>query len=640
MMMVFCVGMYRACSTWQYGVACQVLERHGGARRLGFIWGGDFDRKVDLAGLGGSRAVLKAHDAHPRFADELAAGRALGLYSHRDLRDVVFSWIHKTGSTFEELAEWGFFELCLENDRFWRAQPRMLVQSYAHLTAEPTKGVAEIAAHIGVGLAEADARAIADSLSFEANWKRTQAIAEQIRAKGQEPSTRDQSRYDPVSLLHWNHLREGRTGGWRELATPEQKGVMAHYFGSWLTAHGHEADDGWAPKLAPERLREATRRISYAPNREDILLDRLFAGRKGTYLDIDAPDPIRSNKTYYFYRRGWRGVNVGTGPGPRHRFVEDRPADLNLAIRLPYDPGTDEAIDGPPIRRVAELIAEHRVDPPEVVAFSVADDPGPILADLPLATWRPTALIVEARLALVEPEGYRVWEPLLLGLGYLPAAAAGPSRIYLRADLAGDLPALAGPVGVLDNYAPAEPPAEFDREGWLRERESRGAPTWPGEIAALLAERRALEAAIEHARADLRAEAAAREAAEARGRQEVEALGATLARESEAALDADRLAHAKLSRSEQLLGWAQRERVRLDGELRRSVSTVEALERALLDARHALLEAERALRPYRLVDHFGVVGSIYCRVRPLKRLLPPSIGLRPKLARPGRSARG
>ena len=704
-MIVLCVGMYRACSTWQYGVASQILERNGGARRLGFIEGIDFDRKLDLAALGDERGVLKAHDAHRRFADELQAGRALGLYAYRDLRDVIYSYIHKTGLTFEQLAERGFFELCLENDRFWRSQPGLIIQTYEDLTAEPARGVAEIAAHLGVELADGEAAEIADSLSFEANRKRTEAMTERLKAEGNELSSQDQSRFDPVTLLHWNHLRKGQTGGWRELASPEQRGLMAHYFGPWLASRGYEADAAWAPTLPAEQLRRATIRLSFAPNREDILLDRIFLGRKGTYLDIDAFDPIRSNKTYYFYLRGWRGVNVGISPSPRDRFVEDRPADLNLGVRLPYDPMTDEHGDGPPIRGLADLIAEHRIVPPEVVAFSVPADPAPILADLPLATWKPSVLIVETRLGLVDPEAFRPWEATLLGLGYLPAAVAGPNRIYLRADLESEMPELGRPVGVLDNYAPAEPPVEIDEEGWRRVGEGRfgveATPSWRGEIAGLLAIRRSQQAEVNGERhelaaerdrhaaeaearrsdhegwhreragweaerealrpermawtarqaawesdraameadrarleAELRREAEAHQALERRRVSELGELDFTLAIDREAAIDAASLAEAKLARAEQALARAEADRVRVEADRDRLAAEVGRLEAEL--ARHAseaeardlaVLEAQRTLRPYRLIDRFGVVGSIHRRVRPLKRFFAARGGI-------------
>src|SRR4051794_30113943 len=75
-------------------------------------------------------------------------------------------------------------------------------------------------------------------------------------------------------------------------------------------------------------------RISYAQNGEDILLDRLFGGRPGTFLDIGANHPFIDNNTYFFYLRGWRGVNVEPTPRGHALFAEHRPEDRNLAVAV------------------------------------------------------------------------------------------------------------------------------------------------------------------------------------------------------------------------------------------------------------------------------------------------------------------
>ena len=46
-------------------------------------------------------------------------------------------------------------------------------------------------------------------------------------------------------------------------------------------------------------------RISYAQNHEDILIDRLFPGRIGTFMDIGACHPVVNSNTRFFYERGW-----------------------------------------------------------------------------------------------------------------------------------------------------------------------------------------------------------------------------------------------------------------------------------------------------------------------------------------------
>ena len=95
-------------------------------------------------------------------------------------------------------------------------------------------------------------------------------------------------------------------------------------------------------------------RISYAQNMEDILLDRLFRGRPGTFMDIGANHPFLDSNTYFFYLRGWRGVNLEPIPRNHALFLEHRPGDLNLEVAASDSEGsltfheiaTDEGLTG------------------------------------------------------------------------------------------------------------------------------------------------------------------------------------------------------------------------------------------------------------------------------------------------------
>src|SRR5262245_28065478 len=107
---VLCIGMYRAGSTWQYDVACELVERHRDGRRLGFVAGSDY-RASSAAGW----RVLKAHDRHQYFSEALRAGRGRALYAWRDLRDVCFSLMHKMALDFDDVAA-RWLPRCLEND--------------------------------------------------------------------------------------------------------------------------------------------------------------------------------------------------------------------------------------------------------------------------------------------------------------------------------------------------------------------------------------------------------------------------------------------------------------------------------------------------------------------------------------------
>lgn len=83
-------------------------------------------------------------------------------------------------------------------------------------------------------------------------------------------------------------------------------------------------------------------RLSYSQEGEDLILERLLGVRSGTgfYVDIGAHHPTRFSNTYYFYRRGWRGINVDPLPGTARRFKKSRPRDISLECGVADSPGT------------------------------------------------------------------------------------------------------------------------------------------------------------------------------------------------------------------------------------------------------------------------------------------------------------
>lgn len=74
-------------------------------------------------------------------------------------------------------------------------------------------------------------------------------------------------------------------------------------------------------------------RISYSQEGEDIVLARILENMgvsTGFFVDIGAHHPTRFSNTYYFYRRGWRGINVDALPGTKKLFQRMRPKDITI----------------------------------------------------------------------------------------------------------------------------------------------------------------------------------------------------------------------------------------------------------------------------------------------------------------------
>jgi FkbM family methyltransferase len=81
-------------------------------------------------------------------------------------------------------------------------------------------------------------------------------------------------------------------------------------------------------------------RLAYAQEGEDMILRRLLEGYDtGFYVDVGAHHPFRFSNTGYFYRRGWRGMNIDPNPQAIQAFDRHRPGDINVCVGIADSPG-------------------------------------------------------------------------------------------------------------------------------------------------------------------------------------------------------------------------------------------------------------------------------------------------------------
>jgi FkbM family methyltransferase len=78
---------------------------------------------------------------------------------------------------------------------------------------------------------------------------------------------------------------------------------------------------------------------SYAQEGEDMVLYDFFVGSpSGFYVDVGAHNPRRLSNTYFFYRKGWSGINIDPVPGMKKRFDKVRPRDINIEMGVAQQP--------------------------------------------------------------------------------------------------------------------------------------------------------------------------------------------------------------------------------------------------------------------------------------------------------------
>ncbi|MCI0702746.1 MAG: FkbM family methyltransferase [Planctomycetia bacterium] len=115
----------------------------------------------------------------------------------------------------------------------------------------------------------------------------------------------------------------------REFFVGGLAGLIAGKAASWVQPME------WTQKELPDGTK-----FSFAQFGEDLVASSLFASLKidkPSYLDIGAYEPIRSNNTYLFHRRGARGVLVEPNVALTSKLQRKRPGDTVLVAGIGVD---------------------------------------------------------------------------------------------------------------------------------------------------------------------------------------------------------------------------------------------------------------------------------------------------------------
>jgi FkbM family methyltransferase len=116
-------------------------------------------------------------------------------------------------------------------------------------------------------------------------------------------------------------------------------------------------------------------KLSYSQSGEDMILDTIFYRvNYGCYVDVGANNPLIQSNTHFFYRKGWRGVNIDALPDSMSLFKKIRPQDINIEAAISddeaeltyymfessfYNTFCDKDIDK--IKEVAKLIGTKKI---------------------------------------------------------------------------------------------------------------------------------------------------------------------------------------------------------------------------------------------------------------------------------------
>ena len=222
--------------------------------------------------------------------------------------------------------------------------------------------------------------------------------------------------------------------------------------------------------------------ISFAHNREDVLINRVLPKATGFFIDVGAWHPVFDSVTKYFSMAGWRGINIEPETRAFAELARDRPNEINLRCaagrtrgtaafhllrnralstispaQLALLPANDRAVEQRvevEVRTLADICAEFVTGEIDFLKIDAEGAEGDVIVGADWQRFRPRLLVIEATKPWSSELNCAEWEPGLLSHGYSLQHFDGINRYYLRREDEALADQLSVPVNALDFFIP------------------------------------------------------------------------------------------------------------------------------------------------------------------------------------------
>lgn len=316
-MLVLCTGMPRSASTWSFNICRRLVSELNPGDSVYSSYHENLAETLASLGDRYRHLVLKCHNLDETGRKLCASGEALAVYTYRDPFDAVYSSMVMFQQSFEVALE--SIRSALRLLEFHRRTGKGLIIDYDWICQSPIEAIRAVAAFLGLNASDELVRRLATGTSLEA----VAAMAAQV-SEGRGAVRTPRSIYDPETLVHRDHIRNGSSGRGRALLSEEQQRRVLRV----MTAEAQSTDGGSgrrAPRSQPAQPKY------FSQGGEDCLLWALFGDRsRGFFVDVGAFDGVHLSNSFSFEQQGWKGICVEAHPSFAQACSRNRPGSVCL----------------------------------------------------------------------------------------------------------------------------------------------------------------------------------------------------------------------------------------------------------------------------------------------------------------------
>lgn len=217
-MIVFCDGMPRSASTWIFNVCLKLMAGDSRAESVYFGFDDNVGSLLSNLPLEYDHAVIKCHRLDHTAKALIRTGAARAIYTYRDPFDAIASYMRMFNCGFDDTlaAIVDSLEMC----RFQQKYPNCRNIGYEAIMSAPREEIADTARFLGLDRSPTTISRVHAETCFGAMKQISDELSKQ------DPSSLVHAgdlAYDPRTLLHPQHVRDGGIGYGQQMLTLEQQ---------------------------------------------------------------------------------------------------------------------------------------------------------------------------------------------------------------------------------------------------------------------------------------------------------------------------------------------------------------------------------------------------------------------------------